>query len=67
MSEPHGAATGPVVAEVLAALAEDLDAPAAVQALRGWEVRTNQGSDRSEPGAGETIRRLADAALGLQL
>ena len=67
VAQTSGAATGPVVEEVLAALADDLDAPRALEALRGWEVATNEGADRSEPGAGDVIAQLADAALGLQL
>jgi L-cysteine:1D-myo-inositol 2-amino-2-deoxy-alpha-D-glucopyranoside ligase len=67
VAQSAGARTPPVVRGVLAALANDLDAPAAVKALRGWEVATNEGADLSEPGAGEVIRRLADAALGLAL
>ena len=67
VAQPDGAATGPVVQAVLAALADDLDAPAALRALRAWEVATNEGADLSEPGAGEVIRLLADAALGLAL
>ena len=67
VAQPAGAATGPVVEEVLNALADDLDAPRALEALRGWEVETNQGSDVSEPGAGDVVRRLADATLGLAL
>jgi L-cysteine:1D-myo-inositol 2-amino-2-deoxy-alpha-D-glucopyranoside ligase len=67
VAETNGARTGPVVEAVLAALADDLDAPRALDALRRWEVATNEGADLSEPGAGEVIRRLADAALGLEL
>ena len=67
VARPAGAATEPVVAEVLAALADDLDAPRALKALRRWEVATNEGADNSEPGAGDVVRQLADAALGLTL
>jgi L-cysteine:1D-myo-inositol 2-amino-2-deoxy-alpha-D-glucopyranoside ligase len=62
-----GAPSAPVVRDVLAALANDLDAPAAIEALRGWEVATREGDGSGEPGAGEVIRTLADAALGLAL
>ncbi len=62
---PSGAPTGPVVAAVLAALADDLDAPAAVECLAVWAKHTV--TDTSEPGAGDVIRTLADAALGLAL
>jgi L-cysteine:1D-myo-inositol 2-amino-2-deoxy-alpha-D-glucopyranoside ligase len=67
VAETNGARTGPVVAAVLAALPDDHDAPRALDAFRRWEVATNEGADLSEPGAGEVIRRLADAALGLEL
>ncbi len=67
VSLPAGAATEGVVAEVREALAEDLDAPRALAALRRWEVATNEGADRSEPGAGDVVRRLVDARLGVLL
>ncbi len=62
----QGAASAPVVAAVRAALAADLDAPAAVEAVRAWAAATNAdaGSSR-EPGAGEVVRRLVDARLGI--
>ncbi|MCW2756933.1 MAG: L-cysteine:1D-myo-inositol 2-amino-2-deoxy-alpha-D-glucopyranoside ligase [Nocardioidaceae bacterium] len=66
VTQPSGAPTATVVDEVLAALANDLDAAAAIDVLRAWEVATAAG-DTSEPGAGEVIRTLADAALGLAL
>ncbi len=67
VAEPAGAATAEVVREVRAALAEDLDAPRATEAVRRWAVATNEGADRSEPGAGEVVRRLVDASLGVAL
>ena len=65
-SLPASAPSGPVVDGVLAALADDLDAPRAVELLRSWALDTQQDG-ATEPGAGEVIRRLADAALGLVL
>ena len=62
-----GAATGPAVVAVRQALAEDLDAPAATEAVRRWARATNEGADRSERGAGEVIRELVDARLGIAL
>jgi L-cysteine:1D-myo-inositol 2-amino-2-deoxy-alpha-D-glucopyranoside ligase len=65
-----GAASSPVVETVLAALATDLDAPAAVAAVEAWAVATlgTQGpADISDPDAGASIRALLDAALGLAL
>ena len=61
-----GAPAGPVVEEVLAALADDLDAPRAVAAIEEWAVATRAGA-ADDPDAGATIRALADAALGLRL
>jgi len=37
-----------------------------VELLRSWALDTQQDG-ATEPGAGEVIRRLADAALGLVL
>jgi len=65
-SRPAGAATADVVSGVLAALADDLDAPRARRLLEEWANATRAGDD-TEPGAGEVIRALADAALGLAL
>ena len=67
VARPSGARTEPVGREVLAALADDLDAPRATEAVRRWSVATNEGADTSEPGAGETVRRLLDASLGITL
>jgi L-cysteine:1D-myo-inositol 2-amino-2-deoxy-alpha-D-glucopyranoside ligase len=61
-----GAPTAAVVTDVLAALAEDLDAPTALRLIDHWADATDFGDD-TEPGAGEVIRRLVDAALGVAL
>jgi L-cysteine:1D-myo-inositol 2-amino-2-deoxy-alpha-D-glucopyranoside ligase len=61
-----GAPAGPVVETVLAALADDLDAPRAVAAIEEWAAATREGATE-DPDAGATIRTLADAALGLRL
>jgi L-cysteine:1D-myo-inositol 2-amino-2-deoxy-alpha-D-glucopyranoside ligase len=65
VGQRSGAPTAPVVEAVLAAMAEDLDAPTAIAALSTWAAHTV--TDTSEPGAGHAIRVLADAALGLEL
>lgn len=65
-----GAPAAPVVAEVLAALADDLDAPRAVAAIDAWAAATlgTAGlADTSDDEAAQTIHRLLDAALGLSL
>ncbi|MGO4257048.1 cysteine--1-D-myo-inosityl 2-amino-2-deoxy-alpha-D-glucopyranoside ligase [Marmoricola sp. RAF53] len=63
---PAGAPSGPVVAEVLAALAADLDAPRALRAIHAWAEATLDGVG-AEAGAGTQIALVADAALGLRL
>jgi len=65
-----GAPAEPVVTAVLRALADDLDAPAALAAVDGWVAATlGQGglADTSDPDAGATVYRVLDAALGLAL
>ncbi|MBF4764897.1 cysteine--1-D-myo-inosityl 2-amino-2-deoxy-alpha-D-glucopyranoside ligase [Nocardioides islandensis] len=61
---PTGAPSGPVVTEVLAAMAADLDAPRAVAAVEAW-VRATLDGDASEDGAPAAVRDVVDAALGL--
>ena len=66
-----GAPAAPVVTEVLAALADDLDAPRAVAAVQAW-VDATLGSaghlaDTSDEDAAMTVHALLDAALGLAL
>ena len=65
-----GAPAAPVVEEVLAALAEDLDAPRAVTAVQAWvdaTIGTDGLADTSDRDAGATMVALLDAALGLKL
>lgn len=63
-----GAPAGPVVEEVLTALADDLDAPRAVAAVDAW-VRATLGTDgladTSDPDAAVALLAVLDAALGL--
>jgi L-cysteine:1D-myo-inositol 2-amino-2-deoxy-alpha-D-glucopyranoside ligase len=66
VGKPAGAATAHVVTDVLAALANDLDAPFALRLVDHWANATDFGDD-SEPGAGEVIRSLVDGALGVEL
>ncbi len=65
-----GAPAAPVVEEILAALADDLDAPRATAAVDGW-VRATLGTDgladTSDPEAAVTLLPVLDAALGLSL
>jgi L-cysteine:1D-myo-inositol 2-amino-2-deoxy-alpha-D-glucopyranoside ligase len=63
-----GAPSSPVVAEVLSALADDLDAPRACAAVDAWVKATLGGNgmaDASDPGAADDVRKLVDAALGI--
>ncbi|QBX57094.1 cysteine--1-D-myo-inosityl 2-amino-2-deoxy-alpha-D-glucopyranoside ligase [Nocardioides seonyuensis] len=65
-----GAPTQPVVEQVLAALADDLDAPAAVDVVQRWvdaTLGTDKLADTSEESAAGEIHRLLDAALGMSL
>ncbi|WP_121251502.1 cysteine--1-D-myo-inosityl 2-amino-2-deoxy-alpha-D-glucopyranoside ligase [Nocardioides ferulae] len=63
-----GAPAAPVVEEVLAALADDLDAPRAVAAVDRWAAATlGSGglADTSDPQAAAALLPALDAALGL--
>ncbi|WP_442940328.1 class I tRNA ligase family protein [Nocardioides sp. B-3] len=67
-----GAPAEPVVTAVLAALANDLDAPTAVAAVDDWVASTPGDTehglaDTSDPDAAATLRPVLDAALGLLL
>ena len=65
-----GAPAEPVVTEVLAAMADDLDAPRAVAAVQQWAdgtLGTSGLADNSDPGASLRVHALLDAALGLAL
>lgn len=61
-----GAPAADVVTEVLAALADDLDAPRAVAAVNDWAERT-LGGEATSSEAPAQMRQLVDAALGLAL
>jgi L-cysteine:1D-myo-inositol 2-amino-2-deoxy-alpha-D-glucopyranoside ligase len=67
VEQPEGAATSALVPAVRQALADDLNAPLALTALQRWALATNEGADRSEPGAGHVVRQLVDARLGVLL
>ncbi|WP_193611611.1 cysteine--1-D-myo-inosityl 2-amino-2-deoxy-alpha-D-glucopyranoside ligase [Nocardioides lijunqiniae] len=65
-----GAPAGPVVTEILAAMADDLDAPRATAAVDAWAAATlgTDGlADTSDPDAAVTLLAVLDAALGLSL
>ncbi len=65
-----GAPAGPVVAAVVAALADDLDAPTAVAVVESWvdaTLGTSGLADTSDRTAAGVVRDLLDASLGLSL
>ncbi|CAA9374687.1 MAG: L-cysteine:1D-myo-inosityl 2-amino-2-deoxy-alpha-D-glucopyranoside ligase MshC [uncultured Nocardioides sp.] len=65
-----GAPAEPVVSRVLEALADDLDAPAALAAVQAWVDATLGAdglADTSDRDAAATVHRVLDAALGLSL
>ena len=66
VAAPAGAPSAPVIEAVLTALADDLDAPRAVELVSDWADATLAG-DFTEAAAGDVVRRLVDAALGLAL
>jgi L-cysteine:1D-myo-inositol 2-amino-2-deoxy-alpha-D-glucopyranoside ligase len=66
VSRPDGPCADAVVEEIRAALADDLDAPAALAAVDRWVARqeTESGSETGAPGL---ISRAVDALLGVAL
>jgi L-cysteine:1D-myo-inositol 2-amino-2-deoxy-alpha-D-glucopyranoside ligase len=66
-----GAPAGPVMTEVLAAIADDLDAPRAVKAVQAWVDATlgapGHLAEHSDEDAAAQLRLVLDAALGLKL
>jgi L-cysteine:1D-myo-inositol 2-amino-2-deoxy-alpha-D-glucopyranoside ligase len=66
VAKPAGAPTEHLVTDVLTALATDLDAPFALRLIDHWANTTDFG-DASEPGAGDVVRALVEAALGVRL
>ncbi|MCW2868072.1 MAG: cysteine/1-D-myo-inosityl 2-amino-2-deoxy-alpha-D-glucopyranoside ligase, partial [Marmoricola sp.] len=66
VARPTGAPTDALVTGVLAALAEDLDAATALQLVDRWAEQSRSG-DAPQAGSGDVVRRLVDAALGVDL
>ncbi|TNY37430.1 cysteine--1-D-myo-inosityl 2-amino-2-deoxy-alpha-D-glucopyranoside ligase [Thermomonospora catenispora] len=64
---PAGPAAAPVAAEVRRALANDLDAPAALAAVDRWAERALSAAGDPDEAAPAQIRALADALLGVEL
>ncbi|GGU55301.1 L-cysteine:1D-myo-inositol 2-amino-2-deoxy-alpha-D-glucopyranoside ligase [Streptomyces lavendofoliae] len=66
VSRPDGPSADALVEEVREALADDLDAPAALAAVDRWAARQQAegGTDEAAPGL---VSRIADALLGVAL
>ena len=69
MAAPAGTDARVTLADVRAALAEDLDAPRAVAAIDNWVAAQQDPPAEAvlDPDAPDLIRRAADALLGVQL
>ncbi len=63
---PVGPPAQTVVAEVRAALADDLDAPRALRAVDRWAERVRRGHG-DDPGAPALVAAVVDALLGVDL
>ncbi|RZS80053.1 L-cysteine:1D-myo-inositol 2-amino-2-deoxy-alpha-D-glucopyranoside ligase [Motilibacter rhizosphaerae] len=57
----------PVLAGVRAAMADDLDAPAALALVDDWAARAVAGEGEQVPGAPGLVARTVDALLGVRL
>ncbi|WP_035804818.1 cysteine--1-D-myo-inosityl 2-amino-2-deoxy-alpha-D-glucopyranoside ligase [Kitasatospora mediocidica] len=66
VSRPDGPAAEQLLAEVRAALADDLDSPAALAAVDRWAARQEQDGGQ-EMGAPGLVSRTVDALLGVAL
>ena len=62
VARPSAPPAGPVVAAVREAMADDLDAPAALLAVDAWMAH-----DGEDPGAGAQVAAAVDALLGIAL
>jgi L-cysteine:1D-myo-inositol 2-amino-2-deoxy-alpha-D-glucopyranoside ligase len=64
LSRPEVAPTDRIIEELISALSEDLNTPAALSALQNWMTATNQGESGGD--AGE-LSRAIDALLGIAI
>jgi len=64
LSRPEVAPTDKTIEELISALSEDLNTPAALSALQNWMTATNQGKSGGD--AGE-LSRAIDALLGIAI
>lgn len=67
VSREGGPEAGSTLAAVRAALADDLDAPAALRAVDAWCARQEAGEEPVELGAPGLVSRTLDALLGIRL
>ena len=66
VSRPDGPAAEPLLDRVRRALADDLDAPAALAAVDGWAAEQSAGGG-TDTGAPGVVSRAVDALLGVAL
>jgi L-cysteine:1D-myo-inositol 2-amino-2-deoxy-alpha-D-glucopyranoside ligase len=66
VSRPDGPEAGPTLAALRAALAADLDGPAALGAVDEW-AHLAGGAGGTDPGAPGVVSRAVDALLGIAL
>ena len=62
LSRMEVAPTDSAINQIISALADDLDTPAAINALRNWMDATNAGQDGGSPGE---LSRAIDTLLGI--
>lgn len=66
LQRPSGPSADPLLAEVRARLADDLDAPGALRLIDRWATDTIDGV-ASDPDAPRLVRQLLDTLLGVRL
>jgi L-cysteine:1D-myo-inositol 2-amino-2-deoxy-alpha-D-glucopyranoside ligase len=64
LSRMEVASTDEVIAEIIAALSQDIDTPRALKSLQSWIAATNEGSSGGKPGE---LSRAIDALLGIAI
>jgi len=64
LSRMEVAPTDEVIAEIIAALSQDIDTPRALKSLQSWIAATNDGDSGGKPGE---LSRAIDALLGIAI
>jgi len=64
LSRMEVAPTDQVIKAIISALSEDIDTPAALNALQNWIAATNKGETGGHPGE---LSRAIDALLGIAI